>query len=765
MIVDSPRARPRAPWRPAVISALVYVAATLVIGRDVLRHLSSVVAGDAGDPLLTAAILRWNATHLPLTDAWWQFPIFFPSRDTLAFSEHLLGLSVLASPLEWVAGPLTSYNLITLLTFPLCAISMYALVYRLTRSAAGAFVAGVAFGFAPYRIAQLPHVQMLASFYAPLALLGLHEYVESGRRKWLVLYGAAWMLQGAANMYCVFFFSALVALWGLWFVLARRRWRALAEIVAATLVAAIPLAVVLGKYVTVHTFHGFVRSAMEIQEFSADVAAVLCAPSTLSWWGWIRAQCGPEGDLFPGVAVFALFLLGLVNVLGWRRAVASRPASTWLGAIALLALLVGLVYTAAVAIVGLAGPTRFDLGVIHVSMSSVRREGAIALCAMVVALLLRPSVPRRGRYADVLGFYVVAAIVTWVMALGPSITLMGTPLHVTGPFAWLMLLPGANGLRVPARFWLMTVICLSVVAGMVVSELLSNRRRAATAIAVVLLGCAVFGDGLVDRIGDDPAPAPLPDESSLRGHTVMYLPIGQYFDIPSTYRAVIDGWSSVNGYSGYTPNYYPAIIEAVRSEDPSLFEPFQRYGPLDVIVPHDAPRLRSVIEQQPGVTMVGSNSAVTHYRLPARPVGAVRARGQQVRIAGATATCATGTEPQALDGRLLTVWRCPQTADAAFTIDLGGVATVGAVVTALGPFVTEFPRHLIVETSIDGRAWNQQWAGSGLGPVVWTALEEPQVVPATVVFTPTAARFIRLRQTGRDPSHPWTIAELQVFSR
>ena len=118
-------------WVPAAaLSLLVYTIITTVIGRDVLAHLGSTIANDPGDPLLTAAILKWNATHVPLTDAWYQFPIFYPTRDTLTFSEHLLGLSVMASPIYWLTGDLViTYNLVLLLTFPLCAMAMYALVF------------------------------------------------------------------------------------------------------------------------------------------------------------------------------------------------------------------------------------------------------------------------------------------------------------------------------------------------------------------------------------------------------------------------------------------------------------------------------------------------------------------------------------------------------------------------------------------------------------------------------------------------------------
>ena len=78
-------------------------------GRLVLAHPASTIVHDVGDPLLTASLLHWNAWTLPLRPAWWQFPIFAPTADALAFSEHLLGLSVLATPIEWlVRDPLVA---------------------------------------------------------------------------------------------------------------------------------------------------------------------------------------------------------------------------------------------------------------------------------------------------------------------------------------------------------------------------------------------------------------------------------------------------------------------------------------------------------------------------------------------------------------------------------------------------------------------------------------------------------------------------------
>ena len=106
--------------RSVTLSAVVYLSLTALVGIDVLSHVDTRIASDAGDPLLAAAVLAWNAEHVVLTRAWWQFPIFHPTADVLAFSEHLLGLSVIATPIYWLTGQaLLSNNVTLLLTYPL----------------------------------------------------------------------------------------------------------------------------------------------------------------------------------------------------------------------------------------------------------------------------------------------------------------------------------------------------------------------------------------------------------------------------------------------------------------------------------------------------------------------------------------------------------------------------------------------------------------------------------------------------------------------
>jgi hypothetical protein len=298
---------------PVLVSALVYTAITIVMGRQVLASVASSIAGDPGDPLFTAAILTWNATHLPWSHAWYQFPIFYPTSDALALSEHLLGVSLIAAPIQWLTGSLlVSYNLTVLLSYPLCGLAMFVLVRRLTNNTAAAFLAGLAYAVAPYRASHLPHIQMLVSFGMPLTLLGLHEYLESRRWRWLVLFGLSWLVQGAANGYYLVYFTGVIVLWVGWFMAARGRWRDVAAVAGTLAVAVVPLVPILYRYVSVQHGLGLSRGIGEIATFSADIAAVLCAPDRLTFWGWVRVACGPEGELFPGPALVALCIAGVI---------------------------------------------------------------------------------------------------------------------------------------------------------------------------------------------------------------------------------------------------------------------------------------------------------------------------------------------------------------------------------------------------------------------------------------------------------------------
>ena len=213
-----------APW---LVATAGYPALTVLMTWPLATHLSSAFPHDAIDPALNSWILWWNANHAPLTAAWWNAPNFWPATGALSLSEHLLGISVLTSPLQWAgAGPLTAYNVAFLISYPLSALAAHALAFALARRHDAAAISGLVFGFNPYRTAQMAHVQMLWVFGMPVALYALHKYLETRARRWLVVFAAAWLMQALANGYLLLFFPVLLCVWLLWFGAAPSQRRA-----------------------------------------------------------------------------------------------------------------------------------------------------------------------------------------------------------------------------------------------------------------------------------------------------------------------------------------------------------------------------------------------------------------------------------------------------------------------------------------------------------------------------------------------------------
>jgi hypothetical protein len=315
----------------------VYVGLTLAYCRTLLPVLGSALPNDIGDPGLNAWILWWNSRALPLTDAWWNGPIFFPVKGATALSETFLNLWPLSSPMQWAgASAVQTYNVMFLLSFPAAALAAHALGRRLTGRHDAGFVAGLAFGFAPYRAAQMPHLQALWSCWMALGLLALHRYLETRRRRDLVLFSVCWIMNGLATGYYLFFFSVLVGLWLLWFGRTLTQWASIAIAIAA---ASVPLAPLLLGYQRHQSALGLARSGSEIEHYSADLSAIWAAhPYVLPniWTFEPRA----EGELYPGAMALALVVLGVV--VSVRRGWGSRAVFLFYAAAAACMLLFAL---------------------------------------------------------------------------------------------------------------------------------------------------------------------------------------------------------------------------------------------------------------------------------------------------------------------------------------------------------------------------------------------------------------------------------------
>jgi len=507
------------------LAGLVYLAVALVLFHNLLPVLTTHIFGDPGDPFLNAAILAWNAKHLPLTSEWWNFPAFAPHTGITAFTEHLLGAYPLTTPIIWITdNPVLAYNVLELACITLNGVAAYALVRELTMPGPkgpglhyGAFVGGLAFAFPPFLGEQPTHIQMLMAFGMPVALVGLHRYLADGARRHLVVFGIGWLEVLLSNAYLLVFFPIFLALWAVWFF--RRvdlpRWRAIA---LTTVVVALPVVPLLIGYHTRQSAYGLTRGLDEIVSYSATWSSLAgISHRTALWSGWLPNTFA-EASLFPGFAIAALAIAGAVT--GRRRVVL---------------------------------------------------------------------------------FYLVAASVMWLLALGPA--------H--GPYALLVKLPGARSIRVPARAWLLATLGLAVCAGFGAAWLASRGRLRwlLVPLAVMIVAESWFTGPLVA------APVPvqlyLPDNS-----IVLDLPITtDYRNADAQYRAVMGNYRVVNGYSGYSPPDYVPLVTAINEHQATALAPLRQRADLYVIVRGNDPW----IEMQPGVEGVTRFADWKVYRLPIMP--------------------------------------------------------------------------------------------------------------------------------------------------
>src|SRR5689334_19403634 len=108
----------RSPGQRAEFAAVVFAAALLavIVTYPLVLRIGSVGRVDNGDGKLSIWNVAWVARTI-VVDPLHVFDanIFYPHRDTLAYSESNLGAGVLAAPVYWATrNPYAAYNFVVL---------------------------------------------------------------------------------------------------------------------------------------------------------------------------------------------------------------------------------------------------------------------------------------------------------------------------------------------------------------------------------------------------------------------------------------------------------------------------------------------------------------------------------------------------------------------------------------------------------------------------------------------------------------------------
>ncbi len=431
-------------------------------------------------------ILAWGAEHVPRLligaigwSEFWNANIFHPDPLALALSEHLFGQTLQILPVYWLTGNIIlCYNLLFISTFALSAFGTYLLVRDLTGDTRAAFIAGLVYGFLPYRIASVPHLQVMSSQWMPFALWGLNRFItlipDPGSRvpalRALALGTGALVLQNWSCGYYLLYFAPFVPL----FVLHRmwtsgtlrtvRTWTLLIAAAAGTLVLSLPF---LFPYQEAQSLFGIERPFGEVVSFSANAWSYLTASENLNLWGRaLRFSPRPEGETFLGFVAPLLALIAVFSVVvATPTSRVDSPRLRWLKILLLIISLTQLVALASVLIFG-----GFEVHVLGMPIRA--RTPARMLFQFVAAagLLLAVSPRMRDRAAQlvrspVVFFFCVAVLAMW-LSLGPMPSDGDGRARGFGIYAVLYdYVPGFNGVRVPARYAMIAGLFLAVLAG------------------------------------------------------------------------------------------------------------------------------------------------------------------------------------------------------------------------------------------------------------------------------------------------------------
>jgi hypothetical protein len=765
-----PDAATRGALRPARhLPALAgYAVITVALTWPLILSPGSLVPSDLGDPLLTASILWWNAQHLPFTDAWWDGTFFFPSTDSLALSDHRVGIGLFSTPLLWMgASPLTAYGVTFLLTWWLSAVSAYALAWTLTSSRAAAFAAGLVFGFNPFRAGHLAHLELLASYALPVVLLALHRWLVTRRVRWLIVLSAAMLLQALTSGYYFFFMGVLVALWLVWFArgLLLREYGVLALALATPIILLSP---VLLHYRQVHEAVGLARSINEIKLFSADLIGLVTAPGTLALWKSPEAWHRHEGDIMPGVV--AVLLVVMAAVIG-RRRLSVADHTTVAARLRRVPVVIALAAIVVAVLPLLVGPMGFSIAGIRVSSSGQDKPLAIAFICGLVWLATSRRFVAAFTSRSTLAFYGVATAAMWLLAFGPEVRLLGHPVIYKAPYSWLMLLPGfADSFRAPARFAMLAVLALSAAASLAIVRLTSGWPRRTQVLATAGLAAAILAESWIYPFPLVPAPAPLELPPGVPASSaVLELPIGVYEDALAMFHTTAHHHRTLNGMSGYVPSHYRILERALDEGDAGILTVARRYADLVVFSRRDhadATALMSRLRTAGDATPLADTTSHHVTLLPLQPSQLPPSVPPVAELIPTAISTVPGVSspPALMDGDPRTAWHSgqSQTGSEVITLTLAEARAVSGVLITIGPHVASFARLIAIDVSVDGKHWETAATAMGGTAALEAALRNPGLVEVTIRFEPRQARHVRIRQTGQAPDE-WAVGEVRVL--
>jgi len=311
----------------AFFAFLFFLALAVVFTWPLAASLDHTLS-DPGDPLLNSFILHWDLHSFARHG--FEAPILYPGRHALAYSENMLGIALLMIPFA-ALSPLAIHNVAMLIGFALSGLGAFLLARMITRSTPASLVAGVLYAFVPFKWDHLSHVQIISSGWLPLLLASLLAYRRQPSAIRAALFGAVFVMNGLTNIYWLLFGGFAVVVTILFLQIADKR------MLAALVVACAVLVPVLIPYQLVAREYGMRRRSSESRQYSATPLDWLVPSGRSALYGVPASWRHAERELFPGVLMMLLPVVGALWGAGVPAGARRRDAGAPLRAVVLLA--------------------------------------------------------------------------------------------------------------------------------------------------------------------------------------------------------------------------------------------------------------------------------------------------------------------------------------------------------------------------------------------------------------------------------------------
>lgn len=560
------------------LAAAVYTVATLVYLRPIWQVYADHIAPNAGDPVFTLYVLKWviHQAHLGFPDLW-NANVFFPAKGALAFSDPFLGPAL---EIYFFHNAIAGYNFLFFTSFVLTGLAVWWMLVRSGVSPVAALFAGAMYAFTPLRLSHLNHLSILLAQWIPLTLWSFDRLLVEPRPRRAALFLLFYALNLTSGCYFAYMIHfPLLALLGSRFYSRRRellRPAALRVLVPVAVLAAGGAFAQFLPFLALSHRMDMQRDEREVVSNAATLASYASpAPenrysiySSRGLWEraslprWEQPFVRAENALFPG---FLATLFGGVGfALFWRRyrIRGARPVTGWrrlalggLAALALLAFALGDVYT-----------LHLDEASALSWLPAVSREVWLGLgITLAASLVLWTVLNRRWRGAGLLDWRAMDPWERGLVLSGLACFLLSFPI-VYVPL--MKIVPGMNGMRVPARFDAFLGLTVAGFAARGLAAALSRIGRPA------FKGLAVAALALV--LGAEILPRPihwvtiLPEEEFpevyrwLAGRSdvraLIEIPMRAYWhETPYMYYSTLHWKPIANGYSSFLPPSYERI--------------------------------------------------------------------------------------------------------------------------------------------------------------------------------------------------------------